>query len=316
MKLARHYVLLGMIVCDKTADNAPTLPEHIDDPARQGMAKIDIISFNSLTFTEKSARKFLLDFCWKNHQRYCPSCKNRKLYRLADGRRRCGRCGYTFHDFSRRFLNRCAFTSRQWLWFLKLFALDIAPVCISTEMDVNYATILKAADTVRRAIVAQALDAERLYEAGVWPGPGNPMPTAAIVDAPVFGIIELGGVAICDLMPSLSAENLLHFKLNFYLKTASVGQVVYTAPYKQYLSLVSCGPGLWPAKYIRHADKRLPVEASPFWTFAKLRLRHMRGVPASHFPLYLKECELRYNSRDQDLVPILAQMLCMFVPRK
>jgi len=256
-----------------------------------------------------------LDFCWKNHQRYCPNCKNRKLYRLADGRRRCGRCGYTFHDFSRRFLNRCAFTAQQWLWFLKLFALDIAPAGIATEMDLNYATVLKAADTVRRAIVAQALDAQGLYAAGIWPGPGNPMPAQAIIDSPVFGIIELGGVAICDLMPSLSAENLLHFKINFCLKTASIGQVVYTAPYKQYQSLVSCGPGLWPARHIKHADRRLPVEGSPFWTFTKLRLRHMRGIPASHFPLYLKECELRYNSRDQDLVPLLAQMLCMFVPR-
>lgn len=279
------------------------------------MAKINIISFNSITSTEKKAKRFLLDFCWKNHQRFCPHCKNRKLYRLADGRRRCGRCGYTFHDFSRRFLNRCAFTSRQWLWFLKLFTLDIAPAAIASEMDVNYATILKAQDTVRRAIVAQALDAQGLYAAGVWPGPGNPLPAHGVVDAPVFGIIELGGVAICDLMPSLSAENLLHFKLSFCLKTASIGQVVYTAPYKQYQTLVSCGPGLWPARYIKHADKRLPVEGSPFWSFAKHRLRQLRGIPASHFPLYLKESELRYNSREQDLIPILAQMLCMFVPR-
>ena len=281
----------------------------------EAMTKINIITFNNITFSEKTARRFFLDFCWKNHQRYCPACKNRKLYHLADGRRRCGRCGYTFHDFSRRYVSRCAFTSRQWLWFLKLFALDIAPTSIATEMEVSYATILKAADTVRRAIVAQALDAGRLYAAGIWPGPGNPLPTQEIVNAPVFGIIEFGGVAICDLLPDLRAENLLHFKLSFCLKTASIGQVVYSAPYKQYQALVTCGPGLWPARYIKHADKRLPVEGSPFWSFAKHRLRQMRGVPASHFPLYLKECELRYNSRNEDLIPVLAQALCSFVPR-
>jgi len=69
------------------------------------------------------------------------------------------------------------------------------------------------------------------------------------------------------------------------------------------------------ARYIKHADKRLPVEASPFWSFAKLRLRQLRGVPASHFPLYLKEWELRYNARNEDLIPVLAQALCSFVPR-
>lgn len=280
------------------------------------MKKIGILDLNSLTFSEKTARKFFVDLCWKNHQRSCPACKNRKLYRLNDGRRRCGRCGYTFHDFSRRFLNRCAFTARQWLWFLKLFALDVAPAVMAMEMEVSYPTVLKAADTVRRAIVAQALDAGRLYDAGIWPGPGTPKPSSDIVDAPVFGLIEIGGVAICDLVPNLSAENILHFKLSFYLKTASIGQVVYTAPYKQYLALMSCGPGLWPVRYVRHEDKRLPVESSPFWMFAKQRLRQLRGVPASHFPLYLKEYELRYNSREQDLIPILAQMLCAFVPRR
>ncbi len=279
------------------------------------MAKFDILSLNTLTISENSARRFFLESCWKNHQRFCPQCKNQKLYRLADDRRRCGRCGYTFHDFSRRFLNRCALSARQWLWFLKLFALEVQPITIATEMAVSYATVLKAADTVRRAILAQALDAPKLYETGIWPGPGNPKPSAEMTNAPVFGVIEISGMAICDLLPDLGAESVLHFKLNFWLKTASVGQIVYTAPYKQYQALVSCGPGLWPARYIKHEDKRLPLEGSPFWIFAKQRLRQLRGVPASHFPLYLKECELRFNSRDKDLIPILVHMLCAFVPR-
>ncbi|NCD25117.1 MAG: transposase [Deltaproteobacteria bacterium] len=279
------------------------------------MKKIDILSLNNLTLSESSAQRFLLEFCWKNHQRFCPVCKNRNLYRLTDGRRRCGRCGYTFHDFSRRFLNRCALDARQWLWLLKLFALDVPPGSIASEMNLGYATILKALDTVRRAILAQALDAPKLYSAGVWPGPGNPKPATEMSDSPIFGIIELGGMAICDLLPDLDPASVLHFKLNFCLKTACIGHVVYTAPYKHYQALVACGPGLWPARYIKHADKRLPVDGSPFWNLAKQRLRLLRGVPASHFPLYLKECELRYNSRDQDLVPILAQLLCSFVPR-
>lgn len=274
-----------------------------------------ILDFNSLTFSENQARRYLLEFCWKNHQRVCPACKCRKLYHLADDRRRCGRCGYTFHDFSRRFLNRCAFSPRQWLWFLKLYSLDVPAATITEELGVSYATVIKAADTVRRAILAQALDAERLYVAGIWPGPGNPKSDAEFTDSPVFGIIGVGGMAICDFLPDITARDILHFKLNFCLKTASIGQVVYTAPYKHYQTLVACGPGLWPARYVRHDDKRLPAEGSPFWTFAKHRLRQMRGVQASHFPLYLKEFELRYNFRDQNLVAILAQMLCTFVPR-
>ena len=57
------------------------------------------------------------------------------------------------------------------------------------------------------------------------------------------------------------------------------------------------------------------IRPMPLIYVDKLRLRQMRGVQSSHFPLYLKECELRYNSRDQDLLPVLAQALCAFVPR-
>lgn len=194
------------------------------------ISKINITDLNKLTLSENSARSFLLEFCWKNHQRFCPLCKSRKLYRLANKRRRCSRCGYTFHDFSRRFLNRGAFSAREWLWFLKLFTLELPPAVMAEEMSVSYATILKAVDTVRRAILAQSLDAAHFYAAGIWPGPGNPAPKTEIINAPVFGIIEVGEMALCDLLPDIKAEHLLHFKLNFYLKTACIGQVVYTAP--------------------------------------------------------------------------------------
>ncbi|NLV95993.1 MAG: IS1595 family transposase [Desulfovibrionales bacterium] len=257
----------------------------------------------------------MLDFCWKNHQRFCPRCKCREFYRLTDGRRRCKRCLYSFHDFSRRFLNRGAFSCQQWLWFLKFFALEIPLASIATEMDISYATVLKAADTVRRAILAQALDAEKIYAAGIWPGPGNPLPDKKIFDVPVFGIIEVENMAICDLMPNLQAEHLLHYKLNFYLKTASVGQIVYTAPYRHYQALISCGPGLWPMPHIQHKDRRLPIEGTAFWSVTKRRFQQLRGISASHFALYLKEFELRYNAHGQDLFAILAQAMCAFVPR-
>ncbi|MCH7711031.1 MAG: transposase [Proteobacteria bacterium] len=57
-------------------------------------------AYEKLEFTETSARRYLLGFCWKNHQRFCPRCRCRKVYRLADERRRCARCRYTFHDIS------------------------------------------------------------------------------------------------------------------------------------------------------------------------------------------------------------------------
>jgi len=275
---------------------------------------VDITGFTNLIFSESTARRYLLGFCWKNHQRFCPRCRERKLYHVSDGRRRCARCGYTFHDFSRRFLNACAFSPRQWLWFLKLFELMVPARDIAQQMGVTYATVLKAQDTVRRAVVAQALDARALYAAGVRPGPGRQGAAARDADSPVFGIIDINGYAICDVLSGLTAEDLLRFKLNFHLATSSVGNVVYTAPYRTYQTLVACGPSLWPSRLVRHEDKRIPAEAGGFWAFARRHLARLRGVDPAHFPLHLKELELRYNHREQNLVEMLAKALCGLVP--
>ncbi len=275
---------------------------------------MDVIGFNDLVSSESAARRFFLGFCWKNHQRFCPRCRERTLYRVAGGRRRCTRCGYTFHDFSRRFIAASAFDCRQWLWFLKFFELGVPPRDVAAQMRVAYHTVLKAQDLVRRAIVATALDAGVLYRAGLRPGPGGKKTGPEMTDAPVFGIIEVGGVAICDIMADITPEDLLLFKCNFRLRTASVGGVVYTAPYQKYQTLVCCGPALWPARYMRHEDRNLPADASGFWTFVKHRLALVRGLSPGHFPLYLKEWELRYNRREGGLLEAMAKALCGFVP--
>jgi transposase len=247
--------------------------------------------------------------CWvfagKTIKRHCPRCRERRLYRLASGRRRCSRCDYTFHDFSQRFLNLCGLSCRQWLWFLKLTELWTPARDMAGQMGVAYATALKAQDTLRRAILAQALDARALRQAEAEADPQA---------SPVFGLVEIGGVAICDVLPDVTAESLLHFKLNFRLKTASQGPVVYTAPYRNYLTLLGCGPALWPTRLIHHDDKRLPADAGGFWPWAKRQLSGQRGLGPATFALRLKELELRYNYRDQDVFPLLAKALCGFVP--
>ncbi len=77
--------------------------------------------YEKIIKNENSAKKYLLQFCWKNHQRFCPKCRSRKLYALQGGRRRCARCAYTFHDFSQRFLNNGNLSCQQWLRLIKLF---------------------------------------------------------------------------------------------------------------------------------------------------------------------------------------------------
>ncbi len=222
---------------------------------------------------------------------------------------------YTFHDFSRRFIKGCNFTFRQWLWFLKLYELNVPSKEMARQLKVSYVTVLKARDITRRAILAQALDANSYYRLGIRPGSGRRKGRPTMRNSPVFGVLDLGGYVICDLMSDLTVENILHFKLNFCLKTSHLGQLVYTSPYQKYTALTACGPDLWTTNFIRHGDTRIPVDATDFWRDVKARLRSVRGVNPTTFPLYLKEWELRFNNRGESLVPVLAAALCGFVPK-
>ena len=46
-----------------------------------------------------------------------------------------------------------------------------------------------------------------------------------------------------------------------------------------------------------------------FWSFAKRRLMKFHGVPKATFYLYLKECEFRFNYRNQNLYVLLLKII-------
>jgi transposase-like protein len=46
-----------------------------------------------------------------------------------------------------------------------------------------------------------------------------------------------------------------------------------------------------------------------FWSFAKRRLAKFNGLNDESFIMHLKECEFRYNNKDNDLVKMLTKMI-------
>jgi len=278
---------------------------------------MDITHFEEMIKSEAAAKRYLLDFCWKNHQRFCPRCKNRKLYRLAQGRRRCARCGYTFHDFSQRFANVGNLSCKQWLWIIKLFELDVPAQLAAQQMGLAYNTAVKAMNSLRRAILSHALDSGRLIEAGLLRQENQAAEDAAplAAEAPVFGIRERAGWVFVDLASDITPASIDYLKNTFHLKIAVYANIVYTDRYRHYDALLYCGrTGVDTAK--RYMDRGLAIDAKRgFWTFAKERIRRMRGLSPKWFPFHLKELEFRYNHRKQPLFELLAARLCGFVPK-
>lgn len=280
---------------------------------------MDLIAFNRLASRESRARSYLLVFCWKNHQRFCPRCGTRKLYKLKEGRRRCSRCRYTFHDFSLRWVNQGRLSCVQWLWLVKLFDLGASTRRISQEMGLAYRTAYKAVTTVRTAIMAHAHDASVLlggeveldeaYFGGKRKGKRG---RGAAGKVAVFGILERDGLVSVDILPNLKTKTLV----GLTVKKVDYASIVYTDQFASYDTLVYHSYRHHSLNHkVCFAKGKVSINGiEGFWSYAKQMLIKHHGISPSRFPLYLKEWEFRYNNRDKDTFDIVIQYLCDLVP--
>jgi transposase len=280
---------------------------------------MDLSTYEHLIKTESRACRYLLGFCFKSHQRICPRCKARKLYSLSDKRYRCSRCRYTFHDFSGRWINRGSLTCGQWLRVLKLFELEVSTRKVAAQLGVSYNTALKAIDTIRMAILAHARDADVLlggeveldeaYFGGHRKGTKG---RGAAGNVPVFGILEREGQVSVEAVPNVKAQTVL----GLTVKKVRRGSIVYTDKYQIYDALMFCGYRHLRVDHGKQfARGRVYINGlEGFWSYAKERIMKFHGVSHHKFPLYLKEMEFRYNHRQNDIFPIVAEYLCDLVP--
>jgi transposase len=128
---------------------------------------MDINSFETLIKQENAARLFLIRSCWKNYRRFCIKCRNYKIYRIVGKKYRCKRCGYTFHDFIGRWINKVKISCKKWLWIIKLFELELSARKISQQVGLSYPTVLKALNTIRMAILANNSENKELLKGKV-----------------------------------------------------------------------------------------------------------------------------------------------------
>lgn len=281
---------------------------------------MDLYTYYKLIQNEKAAKNYLSKKCLKNGHRFCPRCKHRKLYKLADKRRRCSRCKYTFHDFSGRWINHGRFSYAQWLHLIKLFELEISVRKMAEQMSMAYNTVYNAIQTIRYAILAHAEDAADLlngeieidesYFGGRRKGNRG---RGASGKVPVFGIFERNGKVRVTVVPDVTAKTLI----DLTVKTVRRGSIIYTDKFKSYDSLMCCG---YRHLKVDHgkcftSGKVYINGLEGFWSWAKERFIKHHGVSKENFPLYLKELEFRYNHRYSDIFDKVADCLCDLVPK-
>src|SRR4030043_462666 len=120
---------------------------------------MELTIYESIVKDAAIARRYLLGKCFKNHQRFCPKCTNRILWKLGSGKRRCSRCRHTFKEFSGRWLNQSRLSCQNWLRVLKLSELEVSTNKIASQLALPYNTVHRAVMIIRHVILCAAADA-------------------------------------------------------------------------------------------------------------------------------------------------------------
>jgi transposase len=113
---------------------------------------------------------------------------------------------------------------------------------------------------------------------------------------PVFGLLKRQGKVYAKVIPDASANTLMPI----IERKVVPDSIVYSDSWRAYNALdVSAFHHHrvnHAETYVDPANRRNHVNGiENFWSQAKRHLRKYNGIPKHHFPLFLKECEFRFN---------------------
>ena len=111
---------------------------------------------------------------------------------------------------------------------------------------------------------------------------------------PVFGLLKRGGRVYTKLIPDAKSSTLMPIIENKVIPDS----IVYSDCWRGYNALDTSEFKHYRINHsVLFASKHNHINGiENFWNQAKRHLRKFNGVPRDHFPLFLKECEWRFNN--------------------
>jgi transposase-like protein len=134
---------------------------------------------------------------------------------------------------------------------------------------------------------------------------------------PVFGIYERGGRVYTEIVPNCSGAILQ----SIVERIVEINSEIDSDGWRGYDGLVDVG---YDKHYrVNHSKDEFSdfrghhvngIEA--FWSYTKRRVAMFNGIRKSHFGLFLKECEWRYNRDDDELEKELKRLLNRYIKQQ
>lgn len=125
---------------------------------------------------------------------------------------------------------------------------------------------------------------------------------------PVFGVMKRKGKVFVTVVKSCTRKELFPVIQGKILE----GSTIYSDAWRAYDGLILNGFKHYRIHHNRNEFARGKNHINgieSFWSFAKRRLQKFNGIASHKFPLYLKECEFRFNYRKENLYATLLKIL-------
>ena len=215
-----------------------------------------------------------------------------------------------------KYVKRSRISEAKFRELLRLFSLDLDANQITNLTNLNRNTVNRYLSLIRKRI-AQFCERQSPFEGEIEVDESyfggkrikGKRGRGARGKTPVFGILQRGGKVYTEIVPDCAKATLQ----GIIRGRVSPDSVIHSDYWRGYNGLVDLG---YKKHYRVHhgtnefAKGKCHINGiESFWSFAKRRLMKFHGVPKSTFYLHLKECEFRFNFRDQDIYVMLLKMI-------
>ena len=130
----------------------------------------------------------------------------------------------------------------------------------------------------------------------------------------VFGLLKRRGRVYTRPVPNVTRTVLRRI----IRQKVPRGRTIYSDGFRSYDGLLTDGYRhyrILQEQAFAHSRRRHINGIENFWGFAKTKLRRYSGVRRSHFVLYLKEMEFRFNHRHDNLPLLIERILKQARPK-
>ena len=198
-------------------------------------------------------------------------------------------------------LNRCKLSRKQQSRLVEFFVLEVTARSAASVLGIQPNTAALYYRKLRQLIVEQlamvehevfdgAVELDESYFGGVRKGKRGRGATGKVV---VFGLLKRGGKVYAKVVDNARTATLMPV----IQRKIAPDSVVYTDSFSSYDALdVSQFHHVRINHSVEFAQGRNHINGiENFWNQAKRVLRKYNGIPKDNFPLFLKECEFRFN---------------------